>query len=215
MASPAHDAPILYVLAGVNGAGKSSIGGAALRQQGSAYFNPDEVAQRIRSALECSVEEANALAWQEGKRRLDEAIESRADYAFESTLGGNTIPGLLAQAADEGFQVVVWFAGLSSAGQHIARVRERVAAGGHDIPEAKIRERWETSRRNLIALLPHLSELRIFDNSREAAAGRIPEPVLLLHWRGGKIIAPSRRGLELTPEWAKPIIARALQLHRL
>jgi predicted ABC-type ATPase len=87
MASPAHGAPIIYVLAGVNGAGKSSIGGAALRQEGSAYFNPDEAAARIRNDL--TIEDANALAWNEGTWRLEEAIESRSDYAFESTLGGN------------------------------------------------------------------------------------------------------------------------------
>jgi predicted ABC-type ATPase len=215
MASPAHGAPIIYVLAGVNGAGKSSIGGAALRQEGSVYFNPDEAAARIRKELGCTVEEANALAWSEGKRRLEEAIESHSDYAFESTLGGNTIPALLAHAAEEGFHVLVWFAGLTTADQHIARVRARVAAGGHDIPEAQIRERWETSRRNLITLLPLLSELKVFDNSEEAVGAQIPEPILLLHWRDGKIISPSLRRLALTPEWAKPIIARAMQIHQL
>lgn len=208
--------PVLFVLAGVNGAGKSSIGGERLRQDGLNYFNPDEAALRIRHDIGCSDDEANALAWHEGKRRLEAAIESQSSYAFESTLGGNTIPRLIEQAARAGFEVLVWFVGLSSPEQHIARVRMRVAAGGHDIPEKKIRERWKPSRRNLIVLMPVLTELKVFDNSRDGdpAAGTIPEPLLLLHWRDRRIVAPPLTALEKTPDWAKPIVARALELQR-
>jgi predicted ABC-type ATPase len=52
--------PILFVLAGVNGAGKSSVGGAFLRSRHLDYFNPDEAATRIRELLRCSAVEANA-----------------------------------------------------------------------------------------------------------------------------------------------------------
>jgi predicted ABC-type ATPase len=110
--------------------------------------------------------------------------------------------------------VKVWFVGLSSAEQHIVRVRARVAAGGHDIPEAKIRERWNSSRRNIILLLPYLTELRVFDNShdRDPVTGAIPAPKLLLHWAQGAIVAPSVSALESTPDWAMPIVVRALEL---
>lgn len=217
MSSAAPNAPVILVLAGVNGAGKSSIAGAQLRQEGLNYFNPDEAAQRIRDQIGCTMDQANSLAWHEGKRRLEEAIESRSNYAFESTLGGNTIPRLLREAAKAGFEILVWYVGLTNADQHIARVRARVAAGGHDIPDQRIRERWDASRRNVIALMPFLTELRVLDNSREGdpAAGTIPEPILLLHWRRGRIAAPSSQDLGTTPEWAKPIVARALQLQRL
>jgi predicted ABC-type ATPase len=216
MSRQERSAPVIFVLAGVNGAGKSSIGGALLRQSGLAYFNPDEAGRVIREEIGCSVEEANALAWREGKERLENAIQRRHNFAFESTLGGNTISGLLREAADAGIDVLVWFAGLSSPEQHIERVRERVAAGGHDIPEAKIRERWDGSRRNLIALMPYLTELKVFDNSRERhpVAGTIPPPTLLLHWRRGAVIGPSVRSLRSTPDWARPIVAAALGLQR-
>lgn len=122
---------------------------------------------------------------------------------------------LLGNAVEAGFDVRVWFIGLSSVEQHIARVRARVAHGGHDIPEAKIRERWDSSRRNLIKLMPRLTEIRVFDNSDERSPenGKIPPPRLLLHWKRGAIIAPSISALESTPEWAKPIVASALKLH--
>jgi len=207
---------VLFVLAGVNGAGKSSIGGALIRRKGLNYFNPDEEARRIREALGCSAEEANARAWHEGTRILETAIQTGQNHAFETTLGGSTIPRRLARAARSGLEVYVWFVGLSTPELHIARVRARVAAGGHDIPEAKIRERWDASRRNLIALMPDLTELRVFDNSeeRDAVTGAIPPPKLVLHWKAGAVVAPEAAILERTPEWAKPIVVCALQLQR-
>lgn len=208
---------VIFVLAGVNGAGKSSLGGAILRAFGLEYFNPDEAAKRLRETMKsASLDEANALAWQEGKMRLEFAIESSSSFAFESTLGGNTIPRLLREAAVAGLSVVVWFVGLSAPEQHIARVRARVASGGHDIPEEMIRHRWDSSRRNLIALMPFLAELRVFDNSQEGnpSAGTIPPPRELLYWSDGAIVSPDADALAITPEWAKPIVARALKLQR-
>jgi predicted ABC-type ATPase len=89
-------------------------------------------------------------------------------------------------------------------------VRARVAAGGHDIPPDKIRERWEGSRRNIIDLMPHLTELRVFDNTaeRDPATGAIPAPLEVLHLRNGAIIS----ALDDPPQWAKPIVERARQL---
>lgn len=206
--------PILFVLAGVNGAGKSSVAGPILRQRNLNYFNPDEAAARIREELGCSVDEANGYAWREGRRILEKTISERVNHAFETTLGGTTMPQLIAQAADAGFDVRMWFVGLATVEQHIARVRGRVALGGHNIPEEKIRERWDSSRRNLVVLMPRLSELRLFDNSeeRDAETERIPPPRILLHCRQAVIVAPPLEALESTPEWAKPIVACAMQL---
>jgi predicted ABC-type ATPase len=203
----------IYVLAGTNGAGKSSIAGAMLRETGADYFNPDEAARRIRSAdPRVTQEDANSAAWHQGKRLLERAIAERLDFAFESTLGATTIPALLAGAAALGIEVRVWYVGLSSPEQHIARVRARVAKGGHDIPEPDIRRRWETGRLNVIRLLPKLTELRVYDNSAEADpdTGAGPIPVLLLHSRRGRIVAP--RDLRATPTWAKPLVAAAMGL---
>lgn len=205
----------LYVLAGVNGAGKSSIGGAAFRSLGSDYYNPDEAARALIAARHgLSQQQANALAWQQGKRLLERAISERLDFAFETTLGANTMPRLLEEAASQGIEVRVWYAGLASPELHIERVRSRVRRGGHDIAEADIRRRYEHSRLNLIRLLPALAALRMYDNSAPAdpAAGRTPTPLELLHMEGARIEGPP--DLSLTPEWAKPIVAAAMKLHR-
>lgn len=196
----------------MNGAGKSSLGGAAFRDAGGDYYNPDEAARRIRDAQpRLSQHEANSLAWQQGMRLLERAIERRLTYAFETTLGASTIPRTLAQAASKGAQVRIWYAGLDTVERHIARVRARVRKGGHDIPEADIRRRFESSRANLVELMPSLAALRVYDNSMEIdpAKGRPPMPRLVLHVEGGRIVAPGDLGA--TPQWAKAIVARAMR----
>jgi predicted ABC-type ATPase len=206
-------APRLYVLAGVNGAGKSSIGGAMIRASGADYFNPDEAARQLIAANPgLGQVKANAAAWHQGRRLLERAIHERKDFAFETTLGGSTMPRLLADAATQGFEVRIWYVGLASPDLHIERVRNRVRSGGHDIPESSIRRRWRHSRLNLVQLLPHLTELRVYDNSFDAdpATGRAPRPELVLHLDHGEIVGPPE--LSTTPEWAKPIVAAALKL---
>ncbi len=209
------DTPHLYVLAGVNGAGKSSIGESIFRAEGSAVFNPDTVALKIRALHpDISAAQANGHAWQIGKELLEEAIAQKRDYRFETTLGGRSIARLLQTAAREGHQLHIWFCGLESPELHLRRVRSRVSRGGHDIPEEKIRERWNSSRENLIRLLPALHHLRLYDNSTEAdpAKGQAPCPRLLLEVKSRKITAPS--DLSNAPEWAQPIIAAAIHLHK-
>ena len=145
-------------------------------------------------------------------RLLERAIAERIDFAFETTLGGKTITGLLERALSSGIEVRVWYVGLDTPALHIARVRARVARGGHDIPEARVRERFDTSRLNLIRLLPRLTELVVYDNSAEAdpRTGAAPEPLLVLRWARGKITGSCP--LPLTPGWAKPILAAAMAL---
>jgi predicted ABC-type ATPase len=204
--------PVIHVLAGVNGAGKSSIGGATVRAAGGDYFNPDEAARRIRAESPALASaEANSIAWEVGRALLERATLERLDFAFETTLGGATIARMLHQALAAGFQVRIWFVGLESPELHIARVRARVKAGGHDIPEAAIRARFDANRLNLIALLPVATEVRVCDNTAEAdpRRGVAPQPALLLHTFRGKVRAHAP--LEAVPDWAKPIIAAALR----
>ena len=207
--------PCIYVLAGTNGTGKSSIAGAMFRESGAEYFNPDEAAARFQAANPgLTHEEANSAAWRQGKRLLERAISGRLDFALETTLGGRTMAALLDHALDEKIEVRIWYVGLATPELHIARVRSRVAAGGHSIPEAAIRERYENSRLNLVDLMPKLTELRVYDNSREAdpRKGVAPQPRLLLHMEGGKIVELC--DLRTAPDWAKPILATAMKISK-
>jgi predicted ABC-type ATPase len=202
----------IYVLAGVNGAGKSSIGGAMLERAGVEFFNPDKVARQFQSMYPgISQQDANSVAWQQGRRLLERAIDERRDFAFETTLGGNTIPGLLKKAATSGIEVRIWYVGLETAELHIARVQSRVAMGGHGIPESKIRERYVQSRLRLIELLPLLTELKVFDNTQDGdpQKGRAPSLKLLLHMKLGRIV--TAYNLKRIPQWAKPIVQAAIE----
>ena len=199
--------PVLLVLAGVNGAGKSSIGGdVMLRRAGLTWFDPDRFSDMLAQAG-LPLEEANAQAWRHGVELLDQAIANGLSHAFETTLAGQTMAQKI-RLATRTHDVLVWYCGLASPEQHVARVLARAAAGGQDIARDRIRQRWVQSPLNLIALLPHVSELRVFDNSAEAAPGcPVADPELLLHLRAGKVEFPlTLRDLELTPQWAKPIM---------
>lgn len=205
--------PVLYVLAGVNGAGKSSLGGHLLERAGLSWFNPDAFARELAAELDCSQQEANARAWQEGVRRLEAALRAGRHHAFETTLGGRSMPALI-RAAAASHDVLIWFCGLATPERHIARVQSRVARGGHDIPPELIHRRFQLARENLIALMPHLAHLQIHDNSRDAEDGQpIPDPLLLAQMEAGRLVWPTRpEQLSQTPDWAKPLLEAALAL---
>jgi predicted ABC-type ATPase len=206
------DTARIYVLAGTDGAGKSSVVGAMAIRSGAEFFNPDEAARAILAANpDATPVEANGAAWQQGRRLLERAIDERLDYVLETTLGGETFTGLLENALRAGLEVRVSFVGLSSPVHHLARVAARVAKGGHDIPEATVRYRYDKSREHLVALLPRLTEMKLYDNSLEADpdAGKAPRPRLLLHMVSGRI---KRMGdMARVPDWAKPIVAAAVR----
>jgi predicted ABC-type ATPase len=206
--------PVLYVLAGANGAGKSSIGGHLLERDGMSWFNPDMFARKLMAATGCDQEAANVHAWHESIRRLDEATAKGTNHAFETTLGGKTVTAQIL-AATKTHDVLMWFCGLSSPELHIARVRARVAAGGHPIPEEKIRERYITAQLNLIKLMPRVAYLSVYDNSAEAAADNtVPDPLLVLEMTNGEMISPAPdnlKALQRAPEWTKPVLEAALR----
>ncbi len=206
---------VITVLAGVNGAGKSSLGGAFLEQSGGVFYNPDLAARAIREASpSLSGAQANAQAWTRGKELLEAAIATRTDFNFETTLGGETLTRLLIEAARKGATLNVWYAGLESVDLHLQRVAARVKKGGHPIPEADIRKRWIGSHLNLVKLLPHLSNLRVYDNSRERDPdkGQAPEPTLVLAVTNRRINFPGPTEVQHTPDWAKPILVAAFKL---
>ncbi len=206
--------PFIIVLAGVNGAGKSSVLSALLLDEGLDWYNADQYAAALVRELGVSLAEANGRAWQHGKSLLERAIATRSNHAFETTLGGRTIARLLREASTT-HDVLMLYCGLDSPDLHIARVAQRVAHQGHPIPEDKIRERWNTSRANLVQLLPVLARLQVFDNSRSVDPGHdVPDPALVLELEAGRIVFPdvaSREALAAVPVWARPILEAAIR----
>lgn len=210
--------PFIVVLAGVNGAGKSSVAGDILKEHGLVWFNPDIYARALIARTNCTQNDADASAWAYGKALLETAIAKGSNYTFETTLGGNTISLLLAKASQT-HDVHMIYCGLASVEKHIMRVHLRVGHGGHHIPEERIRTRWTSSRENLIELLPHLAHLQVFDNSADVAPGELlPDPKLVLEMNSGIVLYPALNDQEACnaiPDWAKPIVAAAFRLHPL
>jgi len=201
------------VLAGVNGAGKSSVGGAFLNNARLPWYNPDTFARALMTEHGLGPLEANSLAWKEGMRQLDDAIANRTPFAFETTLGGTTVPSKI-RMAHKTHDVRIWYCGLNSPDEHIKRVQLRVLRGGHNIPREKIFERWDKSRANLIDVLPFLTELSVFDNSDTVSQGAfIPNPRLILRFNEGAVLYPDTHdALTKTPIWAQAIVEKALEL---
>lgn len=210
--------PVILVLAGVNGAGKSSVLGSIVMDQGLTFYNPDQFAREYLAVEPSKTQtEANSAAWNFGKESLESAIAKKESFAFETTLGGNTIPNILFKAI-ESHDVKILYCGLESIDMHIARVQQRVAQGGHDITEEKIRERWTNSISNLIWLMPYLSELKVLDNSAQVGFDEeVPDPIKVLAISAGKIIFPNVddvNAMNEVKDWVKPLIMAAEDLSR-
>jgi predicted ABC-type ATPase len=158
------------------------------------------------------LDDANSKAWLEMVRLLSVAIANGEAYVFETTLGGSTIAGHLRSAASAGLDVRIWYVALANSDLHIARVQRRVLAGGHDVPDERIRARYDSSRANLLELMPVLKELWVYDNSEdlEDAGDQPPEPSLILYMADGKIVQGCP--MEAVPEWAKSIVLTAIRL---
>lgn len=202
----------ILVATGTDGAGKSAIVGEFLAAKSGAYFNPDLVARElIKKGV--PTEQANTSAWKLGFNALQRAINNNEDFSFETTLGGNTVARELRQAIKAGLKIYIWYIGLASPELHIARVRARVGRGGHEIPEAKVRERYPKSLVNLVSFIGAAAEVHVFDNSAESANG-LPQTMLVFRMRGGRIIEPDLETLiTQTPNWAKPVVAAAVKVH--
>ncbi|MGB9197856.1 MAG: hypothetical protein WCB53_13120, partial [Terriglobales bacterium] len=92
-------------------------------------------------------------------------------FAFETTLSGRGYIALLRQLKVRGYKIHVFFLWVSSVDLALSRVRERVARGGHDVPEAVVRRRFERSIGNFLGLYRGLADRwTLFDNSGDAPA---------------------------------------------
>lgn len=193
------------MLAGVNGGGKSSMGGRILREAGMDWFNPDDWSRALQAGGQAR-EPADAAAWVEGQRRLHWALANRQHYAFETTLGGKTVTRALLRACAS-HDVLIWYVGLESVEAHIERVRLRVASGGHSIPDAKIRQRYISSMANLTRLARHVRAVQVYDNTRSVPVGealRPPRQVAVIV--AGQLKHPQLSDLHQVPAWAKPVL---------
>ena len=142
-------APTIYVIAGCNGAGKTTFAKEFLPHEVKClrFYNADEIARGL-SPLDPS-----AGAIKAGRLLLNEIRESlnrRETFALESTLSGKTYIRTFKRALSLGYELELHYLWLSNVEQAIARVRRRVRMGGHNVPVPDIRRRFKRSVTHLI-----------------------------------------------------------------
>jgi predicted ABC-type ATPase len=141
--------PIIYLIAGCNGAGKTTFAKSFLPYEGHClnFLNADLIAQGL------SPLDARAAAIKAGRLLLSEFgayVARHETFAFESTLSGTTYVRLLLEAKRHGFKLYIHYLWLPTPVIATARVRERVKKGGHDVPEADIRRRFSRSLKHFV-----------------------------------------------------------------
>lgn len=176
-------APLVVVIAGPNGAGKTTTAPLLLQRAlaVSEFVNADAI------ALGLSAFRPESAAFAAGRAmlaRLKALAASRVDFAFETTLASRTFAPWLRQVQASGCHVHVAFLALPDADLAVARVQERVRAGGHDVPEPVIRRRFRAGLVNFFGLyVPMASSWQVLDNSARSG------PVLVA--RGRADVEPS------------------------
>ena len=151
--------PIIVALAGSNGAGKTTFYHSQLAETGLRFINADDLAAELQI-------EAYAAAELAAQLRLA-LVAKRESFIFETVLSdpvGDKVQQLQDVAA-EGYQVVLIFIQIADVETSIQRVSMRVAQGGHDVPDEKLRSRFVRTRENLNRAIVSLPHVIILDNS--------------------------------------------------
>lgn len=149
--------PMVLVLAGPNGSGKSTI--TQFFDIVGNYTNADDMVASTRM----SNEEAAILA---DKMRY-RSIEQKEDLTFETVLSSHYKMDILEKAKSEGYFIKCIFVLTVDPSVNVARVAARVALGGHDVDESKIRSRYEKSLANIKKLMEMCDILHVYDNTVE------------------------------------------------
>jgi predicted ABC-type ATPase len=156
----------VYVIAGPNGAGKTTFASEFLPGfvQCREFLNADLIAAGLSPF---APESQNRRAGRLLLERIRELAAAREDFGFETTLSGKTYVKLLGGMRANGYRVVLFFLWLPNADIAVARVENRVRQGGHPVPEADIRRRYQSGLRNLFHLYrPLLDAWWLYDASR-------------------------------------------------
>ncbi|WP_289823950.1 zeta toxin family protein [uncultured Duncaniella sp.] len=191
--------PVLIVIAGPNGSGKTSVTSKILHHkwlEDSEYINPDNVARDIfgnwndRDSILKAANYCNE--WRE------KCLIEKKSHIFETVMSAADKVDYILRAKNAGFFVRLFFVSTESPTINAKRVAKRVIDGGHDVPIPKIISRYDKSIGNCVALAPYVDRLYVYDNSIEDADAR-----LLFRLSDGILV---KRYIDNIPDWAVGII---------
>jgi predicted ABC-type ATPase len=157
--------PKLIIIAGANGAGKSTIAPFLLRDEFAImdYVNADTIAHGL------SAFQSEKVALEAGRimlKRLQELANQHRNFAFESTLASRFYARWIKELRRQGYEFHLFFLWLRHVDVAIARVKERVRIGGHNIPEDVIRRRYQKGLKNFFEIYQPIADTwSVYDNS--------------------------------------------------
>jgi predicted ABC-type ATPase len=155
----------LYIISGCNGAGKTTASFTILPEilDCKEFVNADEIAKGL------SPFQPEKVAFEAGRimlNRINDLLRNNESFAFETTLSTKSYQQKIIEAKQKGYTVTLLFFWLQSIELAMARVRTRVAEGGHNIDEEVIARRYLRGIKNLFDIyLPIVDGALIFDNS--------------------------------------------------
>ncbi|MFA6289656.1 MAG: AAA family ATPase [Opitutaceae bacterium] len=159
--------PNLFVIAGPNGAGKTTYAKRFLPEEMRTceFVNADLIAAGLSPFA------PDKAAYEAGRimlNRLRELTARREDFSFETTLSGRAYAPLLKEMRAAGYYIRMDFLWIPQLGITRQRVRQRVAKGGHDIPDEVQQRRFHLGIRNLSTLYrPLIDHWRLYDNTHD------------------------------------------------
>lgn len=154
--------PICHIVAGPNGSGKSTFALDYLPEYAGSieYVNPDLMAKGL------SPIDINLSAMQSGRltlKRIAELIAAKETFGFETTLSGRGHLKLLSDAKTAGYEIHLYYLWLTEKLVLTSRIRHRVLAGGHDVPQSDVFRRYTRSVANLRDYAKLADKLYVFD----------------------------------------------------
>jgi predicted ABC-type ATPase len=147
--------PVVLVFAGPNGSGKSTV--TKLMPLSGVYVNADDLKRENNLSDLEAAQQAEAL-----RKRL---VEKKSDFTFETVLSTDRNMLLLQNAKRNGYEIQCIYVLTCNPDINVARVRGRVCAGGHDVPEDKIRSRYVKALKLLPQIIDLCDKVLIYDNS--------------------------------------------------